>query len=201
MDPTDLVPPNPVSSWQDYFDTTLPMPLHPLFNELEPYLPPGGKSVDLGCGVGHAVLFLADKGFEVDAYDGHAEALEKLRGRLTGQKVKLHHALLQDADLPEGTYDVVVAAYSLFFLEPDDFAEVWDRIARALKPGGLFVGELLGPNDDWAAQFTTQNRAEVERLLEPYEVLFLEEVDRDGFVSQGDPKHWHVFHLIGRKPA
>jgi len=200
MDPTASIPPNPVSSWQAYFETTATMPLHPLFGELEPYLGEGGRSADLGCGVGHAVLFLARKGFAVDAYDGHVQALETLRRRLEpGMKVTTHHALLQEIALEPGAYDVVVAAYSLFFLPPADFTKTWNGIVAALKPGGLFVGEFLGPNDDWAAQYTTHNAAEVDALLAPFETLHREEVDKDGFVSMGSPKHWHVFHVIGRK--
>lgn len=197
-----MIPPNPVSSWQEYFDVTRPMPLHPLFGELEPYLSSGGRAADLGCGVGHAVLFLAGRGYEVEAYDGHIQALETLRSRLEpGMRVTTHHSLLQDAFLEPGAYDVVVAAYSLFFLSPEDFAKTWAMIVAALKPGGLFVGEFLGPNDDWAAQFTTHDAAAVDLLLAPFEVLYLEEVDRDGFVSQGTPKHWHIFHVIGRARA
>jgi hypothetical protein len=30
--------------------------------------------------------------------------------------------------------------------------------------------------------------------------LHLEEADQDGATSQGTPKHWHVFHVIARKP-
>jgi hypothetical protein len=63
------------------------------------------------------------------------------------------------------------------------------------------VGEFLGPNDDWASQFTTQDAEGVDQLLAPFDVLFREEVDRDGFVSMGQAKHWHIFHVIGRKRA
>jgi len=201
MDPTALVPPNPVSSWKEYFDATRSMPLHPLFRELEPHLPRSGKSVDLGCGVGHAVLFMAEKGWEVDAVDGHQEALTTLSQRLgSNHRVHLHHSLLQDFEMKPNSYDLVVAAYSLFFLGQEDFKETWEHIRNALKPGGLFVGEFLGVKDDWADQFTAHSHDEVDELLAGWATIYSEEVEREGFVSQGQPKHWHIFHVIARKP-
>ncbi|OJU64068.1 MAG: hypothetical protein BGO01_18185 [Armatimonadetes bacterium 55-13] len=204
MNPTSQVPPNPVSTWNEYFQSTRPMPLHPLFGELEPYLPQTGRAADLGCGVGHAVVWLAEKGWDIDAFDGHEEALKSLGERLfaeTRSKVATHHCLLQDASLAHGQYDLIIAAYSLFFLTPEQHQVVWNRIYAALKPGGYFLGEFLGVNDDWADQMTTHTAEQVTELLSRYETIYREDVDRDGFVSMGSPKHWHVFHVIARKPV
>jgi tellurite methyltransferase len=197
------IPDNPVGEWADYFESTLSKPLHPLFHLLEPYLPETGVAADLGCGVGHAVVWLADKGWEVDATDGHGQALKIVSSRLSPearQRVRLHEAMLEDAELEPGKYDLVIAAYSLFFVRSDEaLREIWNRIGKGLKPDGLFVGEFLGKNDDWAPDFLHHTADQVRDFLSGWEVLHWDEAEQDGHTSQGTEKHWHVFHVIARK--
>ncbi len=197
------LPPNPVSEWSEYFESTLSKPLHPLFHVLEPHLPPAGRAIDLGCGVGHAVAWLAEKGWRVDAVDGHEMALQIVASRLSENaksRVTLRQSMLEDAKIEPGAYDLVVAAYSLFFIESKEkLREVWSMIAAGLKPGGLFLFELLGPRDDWANELLTHTREELDKLLSGWEVLHLEEAEQEGHTSQGTDKHWHVYHVIAQK--
>ncbi len=183
----------------DYFSAVLAMPVHPMYAEMEPYLPQGGKAIELGCGVGNGTLWLADKGFQVWALDNSPEALEILLGRLEDQtQVTLKLGTMQGTPFPKA--DVIVAAFSLFMLSPEDFKKVWTKIKRALKPGGIFMGQLLGPNDEWASYSLTHTRKEVKRLLRGMDTLFFDEVQREGKTVMGDLKRWHVFHIIARKP-
>lgn len=197
------LPPNPVSEWSEYYQSTLSKPLHPLFSTLEPHLPPTGQAIDLGCGVGHAVKWLAEKGWSVVAVDGHEMALQIVQSRLSEDeqtRVETRLSMLEEAVIEPGRYDLVIAAYSLFFIESKErLGEVWERILERLKPGGLFLFELLGPRDDWADQLLTHTREELEALLTGLEVLHLEEAEQDGHTSQGIAKHWHVYHVIARK--
>jgi SAM-dependent methyltransferase len=195
------IPENPVSTWSEYFATVLTKPLHPLFEVLEPYLPGPGRAIDLGCGVGHAVVWLAEKGWDVTAVDVNPEALEIVKSRLTADlepRVHLMQSAIQDAKIAPDTYDLIVASYSLFFVPPEDFPQVWASIRAGVKAGGLFVGELLGPNDDWAERYFSFSREELDELFEDFEVVHLEEAEQDGMTSVGVPKHWHVYHYILR---
>jgi tellurite methyltransferase len=198
------IPNNPISTWPDYYQATLSKPLHPLFFTLEPYLPSSGKAIDLGCGVGHAVVWLADKGWQVDAVDGHEDALKIVSSRLSEEgktRVQLKQERLEDVKLEGDAYDLVVAAFSLFFIESRDaLVKTWGQIRGGLKPGGLFIGEFLGLNDDWSDRCLVNTRSEVEGFLSGWEVIHFEEAEQDGQTSQGVPKHWHIFHVIARKP-
>ncbi|MBX3118427.1 MAG: class I SAM-dependent methyltransferase [Fimbriimonadaceae bacterium] len=183
-----------------YFSAVLAKPVHPIYHTLEPFLPKQGLALELGCGVGNGALWLADKGLNVIAIDASAEAVDILKGRLQDRtNITVKTATMEKMPFPKA--DVVVAAFCLFMLSPEDFAKVWRKIKRALKPGGIFMGELLGPNDEWASNSLTHSRQEVSRLLRGMERIHFEEVERDGKTVQGDLKHWHVFHLIARKPA
>jgi hypothetical protein len=66
--------------------------------------------------------------------------------------------------------------------------------------GGLLTCQFLGVNDEWRDRgYTAHSKSEVEALLQPFEVLFLDEVERDGETAVGTPKHLHVFHIVARK--
>ena len=47
---------------------------------------------------------------------------------------------------------------------------------------------------------TFLSRPEVEALLDGLEVERLDEIDRAGPTAVGKPKHWHLFHLVARRP-
>jgi len=95
---------------------------------------PGRKALDLACGGGRHSLYLADKGFSVDAVDISTVALNALRGRADPERITIIEADL-DTFVPAGeTYDLIVKTN---FLDRD----LIERAKAALKPGGIMVVE------------------------------------------------------------
>ena len=47
---------------------------------------------------------------------------------------------------------------------------------------------------------TFLSRPEVDGLLDSLEVERLVEVEEDGRTAVGTPKHWHLFHVVARRP-
>ncbi len=188
-------------NWSSYFAASREKPLHPIWEQIDPYLQAGQVALELGCGTGAGVAHLLEKGLKVLAVDQEPEALEITRSRVPeGADVTLIKAQFQDLGLDPESLDVVVGGFSLFFLRSWEFGQVWRRLVTALKPGGIFAGQLLGPNDEWAERgYTVHARAEVEALLGTFDALYLEEVERDGETLLREPKHWHVFHVVARK--
>lgn len=199
------IPPNPVGSWEDYFESMSRMPRHPLYDVLDRYLPAGGQALELGCGYGHGVQHLLACGFEVWATDIQGQALRGVFERTPAERRPRIHTRVADIArmaFEPNAFDVVVAAFCLFFVPKEALDRKWPEIGTAIRPDGLLMGQLLGPRDDWAAQgYTTHTRSEVQALLEPFEVLHLEEAERDGATSTGTKKHWHVFHFVVRRLA
>lgn len=101
--------------------------------------------------------------------------------------------------------DFVNASFSLPFCDPEAFPVLWTWIVGILKPGGRFAGQLFGLQDEWAQEPRTMartfhQRSDVERLLGGlFSMEYFEEVERDGKTATGEPKHWHVFHIVARK--
>lgn len=188
-----------MGEWSEYYQATLGKPLHPFFEHLEPHLPPGGKAVDLGCGVGRGTLRLLELGFEVEAMDADAEAIEITRSRLPeGARCRLVHAPFETYDPP--SCDVYLAMFSLFFLPPPAYRTFWDKLVAAMPSGAILGVQLLGVNDKWRDRGHTLHDADSALgQFEGFEILYWEEAERDGETAVGTPKHWHVFHIVAKR--
>jgi SAM-dependent methyltransferase len=109
----------------------------------EPYLAPGARVLDVGCGDGHVLrqiqeafsFPLALEGLE---FSDHAiEAAERAG-------FKVYRGRIEDAPLPSDSFDLIIMNQLIEHVrEP---REVLERIGRALKPGGHVFIET--PNID-----------------------------------------------------
>ena len=186
--------------WSRYFAATADKPVHQIFESLEAFLPASGTAIDLGCGAGRHTIWLLEHGMQVVAVDVAQEAIDYVRQKLPPDPpVETICSSFQDLELD--TYDVAVAIYTLFFLNPQEFSEFWPRVVQSIRPSGLFAGQFLGVNDTWNDRgYTLHDRGQVEQLFDGgFKVLLLQEEDQDGETALGEQKHWHVFHVIARK--
>jgi len=175
----------------------LDKPPHPIYRQLDPFLPEAGEALELGAGVGHGVLHLLERGLKVTAIDAEPEACELLRQRAPSARVI--EGRFEEIELPPSHYDVVVAGFSLFFLTQQELAHLWPRLLASMKPGALFAGEFLGLRDDWVRDgYLGHPESEVREMLDRFDILYWEEAERDGKTSQGTDKHWHVYHVVAQ---
>jgi membrane dipeptidase len=187
------------SPWRVYFDHAGDDPRPTLLDALAGFDTPG-TAVDLGCGTGRDTFELLRAGWSVVAIDREAEAIDRLRADVGegGARLTTQVATFDEARWPQ--CDLVNASFSLPFCPPEQFDALWRRIVASLPPGGRFAGQLFGERDAWAGSgISVQTRADVDRLLAPFEVERLDEVDEDGSTTLGTPKHWHLFHVVARK--
>ena len=92
----------------------------------------GGDALDLACGRAGNALFLAKKGFTVDALDISSVVIEGLESYSREQELHIN-TVLRDVEhdgMTEKKYDVIVVSY---FLNRNLFPQ----ILESLKPGGL----------------------------------------------------------------
>ncbi len=187
-------------NWEAYFRAMPAMPVHPLLERSEPYLT-GGMAVDLGCGAGQAAAFLTGHGYRVLAVDNDPRAIALTQDRCEGLPVELLEKDIRELDMPR--CELVHCGFVLFFLSPEESQEVLARVCAAILPGGVFIGQFLGPNDTWVGDadqpLTSHSKAEIELLLTGFEFLHFEEVERDGKTAWGEHKHWHVTHVIAKR--
>jgi tellurite methyltransferase len=197
------------SVWRPYYDRTRGRPpRETLLLALERFEAegPAGRArfaVDLGCGTGRDTIELLRPGWRVLAIDAEPEAIAGLRARADlppGARLEVRIARFERARWPEA--DLVNASFALPFCPPAAFPGVWWRIVRSLRPGGRFTGQLLGDGDSWAREpgITHFHAAELDELLAGLEVEHLWEEEADSVTPRGEAKHWHVFHVVARRP-
>lgn len=131
----------------------------------------GRCALDLACGGGRNAIFLAGRGFCVDAVDISEVAIKSLKKRVGDLPIC---PILADLDTftPEANrYDLAVMAH---FLDRDLIA----RTAEALKPGGLFVVETYMDHPDNEKRGNPDfllAPGELKKLFEGWTVLVYEE--------------------------
>ena len=190
-----------MTDWGAFYDAVSERPPHETaIGALDRFDHPG-FAVDLGCGMGRDTMEMLRRGWRVLAIDGESEAIARLRERAAGiPALETQVAAFEDATWPEA--DLVNASFSLPFCAPEEFDDVWERILASLPPGGRFSGQLFGDRDEWAGQkaMTFHTREQALGLLSGLELERFDEEDADGRTALGEPKHWHIFHVIARRP-
>ncbi|GCE23893.1 class I SAM-dependent methyltransferase [Dictyobacter kobayashii] len=161
----------------------------------------GGEALDLGCGAGRDTRYLLQRGFRVTAVDQEEASLAALTTLSTG-KLTLVQAAFEDFSF--ATYELINAHFALPFIAKEQFTTVFDRLKQSLKPGGIVVGQFFGINDEWNTNtnhLTFFTRAQALAQLEGLRIITFEEEDADGRTTEGSAKHWHIYHIIARKPT
>lgn len=111
-----------------------------LYDFLDAHLAgPRGLCVDLGAGPGKASIDLAKYFKRVAAVEPDARMLEAMRPTPGVEKINLS---AEDAEFAEGAVDCVTAATSYHWMDQD---VVCAKVARWLRPGGVFFPFLYGP--------------------------------------------------------
>jgi 2-polyprenyl-3-methyl-5-hydroxy-6-metoxy-1,4-benzoquinol methylase len=96
----------------------------------------GGRALDFACGVGRHSLWLAERGYMVDAVDISMAGLQRLAGRAKQQG--LSHAIhLIHADLTQWRPEK--ATYDLVFVTRYLDRSAFPALSGAVRPGGLLL--------------------------------------------------------------
>ena len=161
-----------------------------------------GDALDVGAGAGRDTAYLLRRGWRVTAVDSSPSAADALR-RLPGRR-NLHVVVSAIQDFEPAAYDLVNAQFSLPFIPAAKFDDTVERLRNSVRPDGVMAATFFGKRDEWNVPGTEQNfnsRADVERMFSGWDTIELTEVEEDGHTADGSPKHWHVFHLIARRPS
>jgi ubiquinone/menaquinone biosynthesis C-methylase UbiE len=103
---------------------------------LERALPRRGDGLsllDIGCGTGHHMRSLRERGFTVAGVDGSEDMLAHARANNPGAEIE--RADVEEIPFPDRSFDFIVCIEVLRYL-PDSFRSL-QEMARVLKPGGI----------------------------------------------------------------
>lgn len=187
-------------NWRPYYQLTKDLPPSTGLVKAIELLGKTGEALDLGCGAGRDTRYLLAYGFKVTAVDRDAASLSMLI-ELPTEQLRLVQSSFEVFTFEH--YDLVNAHYALPFLQKDQFSSVFAPLKASLNSGGVFVGQLFGIHDSWnihESHLTFFSRTQALAQLEDLKVIEFEEQDSDGVTAEGQPKHWHVYHIIACKP-
>lgn len=106
--------------------------------------------LDLACGTGTIACMLAEAGYAVTATDGSAEMLTEAARKAADLDLEqppfFLHQSMPKLRLSEPVDAVISTIDAINYLtRPGDVQETFRRVARYLKPGGLFIFDVNSP--------------------------------------------------------
>jgi len=139
------------SIWKDLYPFTFPESAFSVADEqVEKILRltgvGGGTVLDLCCGPGRHAVALAKRGFAVTAVDRTAFLLDQARARAAHANLPVEFVLedMRRFSRP-ATFDLIINFFTSFgyFVDQADDLRVLERVRENLKPGGVFVLEMV----------------------------------------------------------
>ena len=156
-----------------------------------------GKALDLACGAGRNALFLAGRGWAVDAIDVSTVGLGRAQAAADAAGLKINwlcQDLLMDPVLPAQDYQLIIM---FRFVAP----QLLKTLPFSLAPGGMLMVE---EHMVWPTPVTgpTSNRFRVapgslQNLFPDMDVV----VETEGEVPEPDGTKAAVARLLVQKPA
>jgi SAM-dependent methyltransferase len=141
----------------------------------------GREAIDLACGNGRNTIYLASKGFHVDAVDISAVALADLQARIEQPEIHLIEADLDSFTPQQEHYDLAVMTNYLD-------RELIRRTAEALKKDALFIVETYMAHPD-----NEKRDSNPDFLLQPQE---LKTLFAQGFEIVAYEEFWNEPHEL-----
>jgi tellurite methyltransferase len=126
--------PEDPSKWDDRYRTSKePGEIAQVLKDFTHLLPDSGHCLDLACGLGANALWLATRGFTVEAWDISTVALEKLNSfaRARGVEIETRVADLSTTPISMNSFDCIVVSHYL------DRIALPPRLIAALRPEGM----------------------------------------------------------------
>lgn len=171
-------PESATSVWDDWNASKGPRYPHGkvvqfVLRNFRPPLAPGTRALDLGCGSGVHVAFLADCGFEVTGVDGSAVGIANTAELVAGRdaRVELHEAFLSTFEVEPASYDCLVSIGVLDAAGIEETGKAVPRILDCLRQGGKALLVFAAEGDFRLEQVADlglhgYTRGEVETLFD-----------------------------------
>lgn len=172
------------------------------------------RVLDLGCGAGRHLVYLAKEGFEVYGTDISATGLEHARRWLSaeGLKAELKRSDMSEIPYSDRFFDAMISLFVIYHGTLEKMRRAIAEVHRVLRPGGLALitfkskrsfrygrGEELEPDtfipdigEDSGVPHHYSDREELEELLQDFairEINHMERISDLGYHSS----YWEVW--------
>ncbi len=104
---------------------------------------PPGRALDVGCGFGRAVIYLAERGWSAVGVDFVPQAIVEARRRAAAagvaDRAAFHVAAATDLAFLTPPFDLVIDVGCMHSFTEEMLAAYRDELVRLLRPGGQYV--------------------------------------------------------------
>lgn len=108
--------------------------------ELASILPPSATVLDMGCGEGRNALFLAERGFSVDAFDISPQGVSKLAKVARDRNLRVDAWVADLTEFSFGrSYDWIISHGVLHLVSRADWQRIIEDMKIHTRPGGVNV--------------------------------------------------------------
>jgi len=127
-----------------YYDFNNP---HPDIPSLFKSFPKESKILDLGCGSGRNLVFLAKKGFQMYGLDNAEKGLKTIKTKLKKEKLNAsfeNQSFFQTLPYQDNFFDILISIQAIQHGSESEIKKAIKEIYRTLKPSGKIFITLCG---------------------------------------------------------
>ena len=166
----------------------------PLLEQNAHLLPDIGRALDLACGAGRNAIYLAHRGFAVDAVDISRVALERGRADAGELPIRWIECDLDDGFEAHVEYDLIV---NIRYVN----LPLVSTLVKSLRPRGVLVIEQhLATAADVIGPKNPAFRVETGELSRVASGMVVEQID-EGEFDDPDGRRAALARLVARKPS
>jgi SAM-dependent methyltransferase len=136
--------------WDDWSAGVIPDVREEWARKIAPFVHSGERVVELGCGTGWPVGRLLSDAYDYIGVDASVGMLAAARA--ADATARLVRADMHRVPFPLRSLGAVVAFFSISHTPREQHAQLVERIASWLRPGGVFVGNLSSRDDPDASE-------------------------------------------------
>ena len=119
-----------------------------------------GSVLDVGCGTGENVLYLAERGYAVSGVDGAPTAIRKARAKAKerGLNASFEVADALNLSMPKRPFDTVVDSGLFHVFSDEDRPRFTESLGRVVRLGGTYFVMCFSDHQpgDWGPRRVTQ---------------------------------------------
>ena len=172
-------------------------------DELISLCPPseGKKVLDIGCGEGKDAVYMAEKGYDVSAFDLTENGIRKTiaLAQTKGVKINAYVDDINTFDLSE-QYDIIYSTGTVQYLFDENKEEFFKKLEKITKPDGIvFINVFVEKSflelpPDWDMEEKMWKSGELFTYFADWKFERIDEVIFEDF-SGGKP-HYHCMDTI-----
>ncbi|MGR2856591.1 class I SAM-dependent methyltransferase [Erwinia sp. 1181_3] len=155
-----------------FFTETVTVDMSALYQPFVAHLKPGARILDAGCGSGRDARAFHEMGYDVEAFDASDELVELARQH---SGLPVEQKRFEDVTDVE-RYDGIWCCASLLHVPLAELPEVLARLARALKPDGVWYLSFKygsGEREKDGRVFTDMDEIKLNDLIADLENIVL----------------------------